>query len=119
MTPAPLIIEICPLEPRASMCLANGESVLGSEHESDVLDCTKSGDAEPACSFIRDHVGVEFRIVARNAAGEYENRQATADEKAATARAIYFDSDADFSEESRAELYLIWSAAADVESEGE
>ncbi len=114
---APIIIEVCPHEPRASMCLANGESVLGSDHESDVLDCTSSGDVEPACSYVRDHVGVEFRIVARNAAGEYENRLATAEEKAATCRAIYFESETDFSDESTAELYLIWQAASDVEHE--
>ncbi|MGE3307743.1 MAG: hypothetical protein AB7I52_17440 [Rhizobiaceae bacterium] len=114
---APLIIEICPHEPRASMCLANGESVRGSDHERDVLDCTGSGDAEPACSYVRDHIGVEFRIVARNAAGNYENRLATAEEKAATCRAIYFESETDFEDERWADLYLIWQAARDVEHE--
>lgn len=113
----PLIIEVCPREPRASMCLANGESVRGSEYETDVLDCTRSGDVEPACDYVRDRIGVDFRIVARNAAGEYEDREATAAEKAATARAIYFDSTADFDDEETAETYLIWQAACDVESE--
>lgn len=113
----PLIIEICPNEPRASMCLANGESVRGSDYESDVLDCCASGDCQPACEHIREHVGVEFRIVARNAAGDYENRLATPGEKAAACRAIYFESESDFTDESLAETYLIWQAAADVENE--
>lgn len=113
----PLIIEICPREPRASMCLANGVSVLRSDHESDVLDCTAGGDAQPACDYVRDSIGVEFRIVARNAAGEYENRLATKEEKAATARAIYFESEADFDDDSTVETYLIWDAAHGVEQE--
>lgn len=112
----PLIIEICPSEPRASMCLADGGEVIGSEHETDVLDCTGSGDAQPACEYVRDAIGVEFRIVARNAAGEYENRLATAEEKAETARAIYFESETDFSDEAAAETYLIWQAAHDLEA---
>lgn len=115
----PLIIEICPNEPRASMCLQSGASVRGSEYEADILDCCASGDCEPACNYVRDHVGVEFRIVARNATGEYENRLATADEKAATCRAIYFDSKTNFADERLAETYLIWQAATDAENEDE
>lgn len=116
---APLIVEICPKEPRASMCLASGASVRGSKYESDVLDCTRSGDVEPACDYVRRHIGVEFRIVARNDAGGYENRLATAEEKAETARAIYFESSADFSDEETAETYLIWEAANGVANEDE
>lgn len=110
----PLIVEICPNEPRASMCLADGGEVIGSNHETDVLDCTRSGDVEPACDYVRKHIGVDFRIVARNAAGQYENRTATAEEKAATARAIYFESSADFDDEETAETYLVWQAACDL-----
>lgn len=113
----PLKIKICSRESRASMCLANGESVLGSEYERDVFDCVAAGDCQPACEYVRDHIGVEFRIVARNAAGEYENRLATAVEKEKTARMIYFESESDFSDESLVETYLIWQAAADVQSE--
>ena len=113
----PLIIEICPCEPRASACLANGESIIGSVFESDMLDCTASGDAEPACAYVRDQIGIDFRIIARNAGGEYENRAATADEKAETCRAIYFDRQTDFADENTADLYLIWQAAAELEGE--
>lgn len=113
----PLIIEICPREPRASMCTASGASVLKSRHLGHVLDCTGSGDAQPACEYVRDVIGVDFRIVARDAAGNYKNRKATAAEKAETCRAIYFDSEADFSDEATAETYLIWEAANDVANE--
>lgn len=115
--PKHLVVEICPAEPHASMCLANGESVRGSKYERDVLDCTASGDCQPACEYVRDAIGVDFRIVARNAAGEYENRPATPAEKEATCRAIYFESESDFSDESLCETYLIWSAASDVDCE--
>ncbi|MEN3144594.1 hypothetical protein ABDF71_21630 [Ochrobactrum sp. WV_118_8] len=113
-----LIIEICPHEPRASICTMDGLPVscdpVLSAH---VMDCTASGDCQPACEYVRDVIGVEFRIVARNAAGEYENRLATAAEKAATSRVIYFESESDFDDEPTAETYLIWSAAHDAEQE--
>jgi hypothetical protein len=78
----------------------------------DWADCARSGDCEQACRYVIDHVGVEFRTVARNDKGKYENRLATADEKAATCRAIYFDSDSDFTSERTAETYLVWEAAS-------
>lgn len=115
-----LIIQICPREPSASACLTNGESVLtDSEITEHVLDCVASGDCQPACEYVRDVIGVDFRIVARNAAGEYENRAATAEEKAETCRKIYFDSETDFSDESTAETYLIWEAASGMEAESQ
>lgn len=113
----PIIMEICPREPRASACLATGENIIGSDYEADILDYTASGDAEPACAYVRDSIGVDFRIVARNASGEYENRAATPEEKAETCRAIYFDSEADFTDEATADLYLIWQAASELEAE--
>lgn len=104
------IIEICPNEPRASICGMNGESVA---NDPDIADCRASGDCEPACAYVRDSLGVEFRIVARNpASGEYENRLATDSELTATARAIYFDSETDFTNRANCELYLIWEAAS-------
>jgi hypothetical protein len=113
---AALIIEICPREPRTSACLMNGDEVATDpEVAQHLADCNASGDCEDACRYVLRHVGVEFRTVARNAAGQYENRLATDDEKAATCRAIYFDSDTDFSDPSMAELYLVWDAARDVE----
>lgn len=98
-------------------CTQNGESLIGSEFYQDMMDCTGSGDAEPACSFVRDHLKPEFRIVAKNADGGYENRLAIPEEKAACCSEIYFESDTDFTDEDTAELYLIWQAACDLEHE--
>lgn len=107
-----LIVEICPREPRASLCLIGGNE-LSSDPElaEHVADCSRSGDCEPACLYLLQHVGVEFRIVARDASGQYVNRLATAQEKTDTCRAIYFDSDSDFSDETTAETHLVWEAA--------
>lgn len=116
---AQLIIEICPVEPRTSACLMNGDEVSSDAEVSEHLsDCNRPGDCEGACLYVLKHVGVEFRIVARNANGEYENRLATPEEKEATARAIYFDSESDFSDEQTAETYLVWDAARSVEDNG-
>jgi len=100
-----LTIEICPREPRATVAEATPHALL------DLADCIRGGDAEPMCAYVRDHHAPAFRIIARNAAGEYENREATAEEKAETCRAIYFDSETEFDDEETAELYLIWQAA--------
>ena len=100
-----LIIEICPIEPRADFACDI------SQWESDIRDCTRPGDCLSACEYLRDQIGVQFRIVARNASGEYEDRIATGFEIEDTARAIYFESDADFSDMSIASTYLIWDAA--------
>ena len=106
-----LIIEICPREPRASFC------GVPEDLAADILDCTRSGDCEPACEYVRRHLSPEFRIVARNAAGEYENRLATDAEITETARRIYFDSETDFDDVDNAEMYLIWNAASDYADE--
>jgi len=118
-SPFSFIIEICPYEGRATVCTISGDSIIGTEYESDFLDCTGSGDAEPACDYIRSQYSISWRIVARNKSGRYENRAATAKEKEQTAREIYFDSESDFADERLAEIYLIWQAAHDVESEKE
>jgi hypothetical protein len=108
-----LIIEICPHEPRAMAYLVNGlETSTDPDISRDLADCRASGDCEQACLYVLDHVGVEFRIVARNRKGKYENRLATAAEKEQTCRAIYFDSESDFSDERLAETYLVWEAAS-------
>lgn len=115
--PAKLIIEVCPYEPHTSACLINGDEVSADPEVSQHLaDCNASGDCEEACLYVLRFVGVEFRTVARNAAGDYENRLATAEEKAATCRAIYFDSDSDFSDEATTETYLVWDAARETEA---
>lgn len=56
-----------------------------------------------------------IEVCPRDASGRFKNRFATADEKAATCRAIYFDSDSDFSDETIAESYLVWEAASQLE----
>ena len=115
---AQLKIEICPNEPRASAYLADGREVSADPRiAAHLADCRASGDVQPACEYVRDSLGVEFRILARNAAGAYENRLATDAELEATARAIYFDSDSDFTNRDTAAMYLIWQAAADAENE--
>lgn len=107
-----LTIEICPNEPRS-------EFVDVSGYVEDIADCTASGDCEPACAYVRDHIGVQFRIIAKNESGAYENRIATESEVERTARAIYFESESDFSDMKVAALYLIWDAAHNAESNGE
>lgn len=93
-------------------CLPDGRAVSEDSEVAEALaDCNASGDCEDACRYVLDHIGVEFRTVARNAAGEYENRLATDGEKAATCREIYFDSERDFTESDWADVYLVWQAA--------
>ncbi len=112
---AQLIIEICPVEPRTSACLMNGDEVSSDpEVAQHLADCNASGDCEDACLYVVRHVGVEFRIVARDASGASVNRLATPEEKEATCRAIYFDSESDFSDETTADTYLVWDAARDA-----
>lgn len=108
------IIEICPHEPRATVCGMEGESVAVNQ---DLADCRASGDCQPACEYVRDALGVEFRIVARDESGAYVNRLATPEEMEATARAIYFESEADFSDRDTCATYLIWEAASGLEGE--
>lgn len=116
MTSTPqMIIEICPHEPRASMCLTDGGEVRGSDLEGDLQDCIGSGDCQPACEYVLDQIGVDFRIVARNGGGVYENRPATPEELQVTCENIYFESSSDFSDEYLAQTYLVWEAASELE----
>lgn len=105
------IIEVCPHEPRASIMNMQGGD---ASSDPDVADCRASGDCEPACNYVRDQLGVEFRIVARNAFGKYENRLATDAELQATCEAIYFESSSDFTDRATCETYLIWDAAQET-----
>lgn len=109
-----IIIEISPIEGRASACLIDGSEIASdADILADMKDCNKSGDCEDACQFVIDQIGVEFRIVARDEKGNYENRLATDDEKQQTCESIYFDSETDFSDIDKAELYLVWQAASE------
>ena len=117
MTDATLEIEICPNEPRASAYLSDGSEIAPDSPIGQAMaDCCASGDVQPACEYVRDTLRPAFRIVARDATGAYINRDATDAELSATARAIYFDSDSDFDDVETARTYLIWQAAADLES---
>ncbi|MCA2972252.1 MAG: hypothetical protein INH43_27355 [Acidobacteriaceae bacterium] len=98
-----LIIEICPREPRAMFC------DVPEDIAPDILDCNGPVDAAEVCEYVRGRWRPQFRIVARNAAGEYENRLATDAEKAETAREIYFETT--FRDVEHAEMYLIWDAS--------
>ncbi len=113
MSKCKYIIEVCPKEPSARICGPRGGSV--SRHI-DVLDCTRSGDCEDPCRYLLS-LGVDFRIVARNDKGEYENRKATDQEITDTAKAIYFESESDFSDPELARVYLIWSATDSARDE--
>jgi len=106
-----LICEICPQAGETSFCLQNGDPVQDSKYWNDIEACTFSGDAKDACEFVLDQIGVEFRIVAKNQSGEYENRLATDAEISATCREIYFESETDFSDMRWAKIYLVWNAA--------
>jgi len=111
------IIEIT--EESALGCTMEGESLCGSEFETDLLTCVNSGDCEHACTFIRDYTKPEFRIVAKDSTGNYCNRLATDLELESCARSIYFESEADFENPDTAKLYLIWETAFQLKSEGE
>lgn len=101
-------------------CLPDGRAVSEDSEVAEALaDCSTSGDCEDACRYVLDHIGVEFRTVALNAAGDYENRLATDEEKAETCREIYFDSERDFTESDWADVYLVWHAASMEESSDE
>ena len=82
---------------------------------SDVIDCNRSGDAEPACQYILDIYKPEFRIV-RNVDGKYQNVIASKEEKFQVCREIYGGSDTNFNDEDNANLYLVWAAASDLEA---
>lgn len=113
-----LIIEICPHEPRTSACLPDGSPIASDPGiASDMADCRASGDVSEACEYVRDALGVDWRIVAPDELGEYKNRATTDAELEATARAIYFESSADFTDRDTCETYLIWSAACDLEGD--
>lgn len=101
----------------ANMCLTDGNSAYKSGYKGAIDDCCASGDASGACDYIRDAVGVDWCIVAKDDNGEYKNREATASEKQEVCEAIYFESDVDFSDEGTAETYLIWHAASSAQNE--
>lgn len=97
-----------------SCCTLEGTEIEGPLL-ADLQDCNASGDCEEACQFILDHYSPEIRIVRRTEFGYYENDFATPAEKAEVCRGIYFDSESDFDDEDLADLYLVWSAAGQLE----
>lgn len=114
------IIELC-TSGEVYACTIDGQSVKTDDDIMEALaDCCSSGDVEQPCEYVRDQHKPEFRIVALDASGKYENRLATHEEKAAVCREIYFESDTDFETDERwCDLYIIWQAASYVQNEGE
>lgn len=111
-----IIIEICPSEPRTSACLSDGREISADPAIAAAMaDCRASGDCQEACEYVRDVIGVDWRIIARQPDGRYINRTPTPEEMTATGQAIYFDSETDFTDTDTAATYLIWSAACDLE----
>ncbi len=113
------IIEICPNGGHASPCTMQGESLRGSAFESDMADCNSSGDCEPACRYMLQNYAIQFRIVAKDESGKYENRLATDSELQETCQTIYFESESDFSDPELCKIYLIWQAVSEMEGESD
>jgi len=108
----PFIIEIS-LCGSVSVCKMDGSEIDG-DLLNDLADCNASGDCEPACRYVLDQYKPEFRIV-RKVGDKYENVIASAKEKKAVCKTIYFDSETDFDDEDNCNVYLMWEAAHDEE----
>ena len=96
-------------------CTNDGGILLGDILD-DMLDCTASGDCEPACRYVKETYDIDWRIV-KHIDGKYQNVTASAEDKRKVCEEIYFESESDFSVEELAEVYLIWEAAFNVASE--
>ena len=86
-------------------CTMEGQGVTG-QIRGDLLDCTGSGDCEPACQYILDEYEPEFRIVKKGDDGKYANVIADETDKTAVLQEIYGDDKPDDQD-----LYLVWEAA--------
>lgn len=93
-------------------CTNDGGTLLGDILD-DMLDCTASGDCEPACRYVQETYTIDWRIVKR-IDGKYQNVTASAEDKRKVCEEIYFESESDFSDEKLSEVYLIWQAAFSV-----
>jgi hypothetical protein len=98
-------------------CTNDGGILLGDTLD-DVLDCTASGDCEPACRYVLETYNIEYRTV-KNIDGKYQSVIASPDDKKNVCESIYFESDTDFTDEESCDLYLVWEAANQVKSEVE
>ncbi|WP_145284423.1 hypothetical protein [Rosistilla oblonga] len=96
-------------------CCTEDGNDLEAETLSDMKDCNRSGDAEPACQYILDNYKPEFRIV-RRVSDVYQNVVASKEEKLQVCRELYGGCDTNFSEEDNANLYLVWAAASNLEA---
>ena len=113
---AQLIIELIGCE--ISFCASDGKE-LTKRHKiaRDLLDCARTGDCEQSCKFVLSQYKIDWRMIVKSEAGEYENVTASKEVKETVARAIYFASDADFSNENTAELYLLWQVASEFKEQ--
>lgn len=108
-----LPIEICPFEPRTGIGADVG--ALPVKLREDLLDCTGSGDAEPACQFVLDTWSPRFTTYDR---ALKEFRTAKPSEIQATCEAIYHDHEkGEFADMRKAALYLIWDVAHGLQDE--
>lgn len=81
----------------------------------DLLDCCASGNVEAAISQLIDVYNISYRIT-KKIRNQYVNTDADASDKQRICELIYTESDTDFSDETTAEKYLIWEAAANFKN---
>ena len=92
-----------------TVCTMDGDELSGGVVV-DLLDCAGSGDATKACRYVLDTYDPKIRIV-KKINGEYKNVLASKEDKKQVCESIYFESDTDFSDEDKANLYIVWYAA--------
>jgi len=92
-----------------TVCTMDGDELSGGVVV-DLLDCAGSGDATEACMYVLDTYDPKIRIV-KKINGEYKNVLASKEDKKQVCESIYFESDTDFSDEDKANLYIVWYAA--------
>jgi Fe-S-cluster-containing dehydrogenase component len=98
----------------ATACRKNGSEISKrSRLYSDLEDCTRSGDCEDACRYVVAEHKPEFRIV-KQIDGQYQNVLATHQDKIDVCKAIYFESESDWNDESICDMYLVWQVAHDI-----
>lgn len=109
---------ICEIDSEnATLFLENGHEIhTDSPVFEDAQDCTGAGDAEPAIRYLMGNYEIEFRTVRQVSTDpvKFENVQASDAELTATARAIYHDSETDFTDIDNAKMYLLWQATSDL-----
>ncbi len=105
------IIEISSCGSVTTCTLKGGRIRKNSRIGKALLDCTRSGDCEPAVRHVLDTFKPEIRTV-RCTNGQFANVIASHEEKVAVCRSIYSeDTPGEWDDETRCDIYLIWEAA--------